>query len=317
MRQDPKSPSLAAQSLDLIVIVGPTASGKTELAVALAHAVNGEIISADSRQIYRELDAGTAKPQRDAQGLVEKIPYHLVDCVNLDTPFDAGQFAALARPLAEEIRGRDLTPILAGGTGLYIRAFLEGLSAMPPRDESVRGRLAQEAKDLGPEPMHEKLKAVDPEAAQKIPAGNIHRVIRALEVHELTGRPISSFWGKRPRVPGLEKTVILSLEWPPEALRERITSRAAAMWPGIILEVRALCKRYTGREPGFQSLGYRQALSYLRGEMTLEEGLQELTRSTLAYAKRQRTWFRHQISAQPIEGAPTSVMLAQALRYIK
>lgn len=302
----------------MIVIVGPTASGKTELAVALAHAVDGEVISADSRQIYRELDAGTAKPKRDARGLVEKIPYHLVDCVDLNTPFDAGQFAALARPLAEEIRARRLTPILAGGTGLYVRAFLEGLSAMPPRDEAVRGRLAEEAKTLGPERMHEKLKTVDPAAAQKIPAGNVHRVIRALEVYALTGRPISSFWGKRPRVSGAENATIFSIEWPPEILRERIASRASAMWPKIIEEVRELCrKRYTGREPGFQSLGYQQALAHLRGEMTSEEGLRELIRSTQTYAKRQRTWFRHQISARSIKGAPTNDMLTQALGYIK
>ena len=297
----------------MIIVAGPTASGKTELSVALAQAIGGEVVSADSRQVYRGLDAGTAKPRRDAQGRVEGVFYHLIDCADVPETFDAGRFSALARPLCEEIRERGRTPIVAGGTGLYIRALLEGLSEMPGRDEAVRARLEKQALELGRGFLHQTLSRLDPVAAGKIPANNIQRVIRALEIHELTGRPISSFWSREPGVTRADGAVVLAIEWPTPLLNERIAARAGAMWPNILREVRELVpSRYAGTEPGFQSLGYRQALLCLRGELSENEGLRGLVRETKAYAKRQRTWLRHQLAARSIAGGATADMLAQA-----
>lgn len=301
---------------EVICVVGPTASGKTALALLLARELNGEIVSADSRQVYRDLDAGTAKPVRDAQGRVEGIACHLIDCADPSETFDAGRFARMARPLCERIRGDGRTPIIAGGTGLYLRAFLEGLSEMPGRDEGLRARLEEEAREHGRPRLHERLAQVDRAAAEKIPANNIQRVIRALEVHELTGRPISSFWSKEKKASG-KGELILSIEWSAEALKNRISERAARMWPNMLREVRELTRsRYTGTEPGFQSLGYREALLCVKGELSENKGLEALIRATLAYAKRQRTWFRHQLAAETIAGGEPPDMLRQALKIL-
>ena len=281
--------------------------------MALARAIGGEVVSADSRQVYRGLDAGTAKPPRDPEGRVEGVFYHLVDCADISEIFDAGRFAALARPLCEKIRALGKTPIVAGGTGLYIRALLEGLSEMPRRDEAIRARLQAEAVEHGRALLHERLSRLDPAAAEKIPANNIQRVIRALEVQELTGRPISSFWSRAPGATRAEGCVVLAIRWPAPLLDERIAARAGSMWPGILREVRQLVPAvYAGSEPGFQSLGYREAIRCLRGELSEEEGLSRLIQATKAYAKSQRTWLRHQLAARPIEGGPTGDMLAQA-----
>lgn len=298
----------------MIAIVGPTASGKTELAVALARAIRGEIISADSRQIYRELSAGTAKPALDGSGRLGGIPYHLVGCADLQDPWDAGRFAQAAGHVAADIAARGRRPIVAGGSGLYIRAFLEGLSALPPRDETLRRRLEEQARAQGRGALHERLARVDPAAAAAIPANNIQRIIRALEVFELTGKPISSHWKKeRPAAPSAR---IFCIDWPAPALRQRIARRAADMWPAMLAEVRGLLRRFTGAEPGFESLGYPQALACARGEMIPEEGLRLLIQSTCAYAKRQRTWFRHQVAATAVAGGPCPDMLRSVLNEL-
>lgn len=304
----------------MIVIAGPTASGKTDLAAALARLLGGEIVSADSRQVYRDLDAGTAKPKLDAQGRLDGVLYHLVDCAGPAERFDAGRFDALARPLCAEIAARGRLPIVAGGTGLYLRALLEGLSALPPADLALRARLEEEARRDGRASLHGRLVSVDPEAAAGIPANNIQRVVRALEVYELTGRPISSHWKDRPAQPGL-KAASLVIDWPAEEQRRRIEARSRDLWPGLLAEVERLCVRpgapYTGEEPGFQSLGYAEALLVLRGGLKSVEGLERLIRSTLAYAKRQRTWFRGQLKAQTVQGASLERMVEQALGLLQ
>jgi tRNA dimethylallyltransferase len=284
------------------VLVGPTASGKTELALALARALDGEVVSADSRQVYRELRAGTAKPVRDRQGFVEGVPYHLIDCAALTESFDAGRFAALARATLDEIRRRGRLPIVAGGTGLYIRALLEGLCELPPRDEDLRRRLEDESRVQGRARLHERLARIDPEAAAAIPSNNLQRVVRALEVFELTGRPISSHWRehKKPSGGQVIASAILRMDWPPDVLRQRIARRAEAMWPAMLEEVRELLRRFSGEEPGFQSLGYPEAVACAQGRLSPAEGLTRLVNGTCAYARRQRTWFRHQLSAQAV-----------------
>lgn len=281
--------------------------------------MHGEVVSADSRQVYRELCAGTAKPARDRQGRVEGIPYHLVDCVPVTEPFDAGRFAVLARASIAEIRGRGRIPIVAGGTGLYIRALLEGLCALPPRDEALRRRLEEEARAHGRACLHERLARVDPEAAAAIPANNIQRVVRALEVFELTGRPISQHWQdhKNERVGASRPaTAVLRIDWPPEDLRQRIAARAESIWPRMLAEVRGLLRRFSGEEPGFRSLGYPEAVACAQGRLSADEGLARLVNSTCAYARRQRTWFRNQLGAQAVAGGSLEDMRRQALRSI-
>ncbi len=329
---------IASARLSPVVLVGPTASGKTELALALARALGGEVVSADSRQIYRELCAGTAKPPRDGQGRVEGIAYHLIDCVPISEPFDAGRFAELARAKVAEVQRQGRVPIVAGGTGLYIRALLEGLCALPPRDEALRRRLDEEARAQGRDSLHKRLARVDPEAAAAIPPNNIQRVVRALEVFELTGRPISELWREdqqtrcradrrgtpaaAPRgaaVPlggRIVPSVILRIDWPPEILRRRIAERAGLMWPRMLDEVRILLRRFSAEEPGFHSLGYPDAIACAQDRLAPDDGLARLVSSTCAYARRQRTWFRHQLNAQAVAGGSLESMLTQALHLI-
>ncbi len=303
----------------MIVIVGATASGKTDLAVALARTIGGEIVSADSRQVYQEISAGTAKPCRDRAGRVEGVPYHLVDCTSLAETYDAGRFATAARAVVVDINNRGLIPIVTGGSGLYVRAFLEGLSDLPPRDEGLRRRLEAEALAHGRLSLHERLSRLDPEAAAAIPANNIQRVVRALEVCELTGHRISTLWKndkeKQARV-HLVPTAAFRIDWPADDLRRRIVQRAESMWPGMLAEVRGLLRSFTGQEPGFNSLGYPEAVACVRGELGQEEGLRRLVQATCAYAKRQRTWFRHQIAATPLAGGCPKDMTREALALI-
>ncbi len=303
---------------EVVVIAGPTASGKTDLAVALARRLDAEIVSADSRQVYRDLDAATAKPERDARGRVDGVPYHLVDVVSPAEPFSAGRWARLARETIAEIRARGKRAIVCGGTGLYIRALRQGLAPLPQRDEALRERLRAQAEREGREALHARLARLDPEAARAIPANNINRVIRALEVCELSGKPMSALWTEG-RADALEaRWLTLALEWPPEELRARIARRAAAMWPALLAETRRLVPAsYSGEEPGFQSLGYPEALACARGQLSSEAGLAAMIAATNAYAKRQRTWFRGQCpDAVRVPGGAPDKMLAAADRAL-
>ena len=276
----------------MIVLAGPTASGKTELAVSLALRLNGEIVSADSRQVYRHLDAATSKP---SAGQRARVPHHLLDAVDPAQAYDAARFAREAAAAVADIRRRGKLAIVCGGTGLYLRALTQGLSPLPARDEALRARLTAEAEKNGPAALHARLAEADAPAAASIPPANVHRVIRALEVLELTGRPISQSWAAE-RIGGVAADAVLRLEIPSEFLRARIEARARAMWPALLAEVRALVPaRFCGDEPGFTSLGYREAVAVLRGELSDTAGLDALIRATHAYAKRQRTWFRHQL----------------------
>lgn len=318
MHEAPEGAPLATEGLvgstSLVVIAGPTASGKTDLAVALAHRLSGEIISADSRQVYRHFDAGTAKPDRDERGRVRGIPYHLVDCIDPDVRIDAGRFAALARPVIAAVRRRGKRPILAGGTGLYIKALLHGLDAMPPADPAIRSRLEGEARARGRQFLHDRLRKVDPAAAEKIPVNNIQRMVRALEVHALTGRPLSSFWSPKKT---LEEADVFTIEWPVERLRERIITRCREMWPAMLREVKTLRLRYSGREPAFESIGYREALACTEKSLTPADGLKKFTAATLSYSKRQRTWFRHQTASVRIDGGELESMSEKVLAVLE
>lgn len=295
--------------------MGPTASGKTELAAALAVEMGGEVVSADSRQVYRFLDAATAKPSPQLRA---RVPHWLIDVADPAEAYDAARFAAEASAAVADIRARGKTPIVCGGTGLYVRALLEGLSPLPPRDPAVRARLSALAEREGPAALHARLSAIDPAAAAAIPSANTQRVMRALEVLELTGRTISAHWAEG-RTGGTKPSAVLRLDLPAPPLRERIERRARAMWPGLLAEVRALTpSRFNGDEPGFTSLGYRQAQAVLAGRLSPAEGLGEMVRVTNAYAKRQRTWFKTQLAAREIDAdAAPARMLQQARQALK
>ncbi len=296
----------------MIVLAGPTASGKTDLAVSIAEALGAEVVSADSRQVYRRLDAGTAKPTARQRA---RVRHWLIDCADPSEIFDAARWAKQALAAISAIRSRGKIPLVCGGTGLYLRALLDGLSPLPPRDEALRKRLAAEAESLGGHVLHARLAAADPEAAAKIAPANLQRLLRALEVLELTGKPISAHW-REGRDGGMNAALTLRLELPPELSRKRIETRARGMWPALLAEMKELVPReFSGREPGFTSLGYREALACARGETASADGLAEMIRATAAYAKRQRTWFKHQLDAEVIDataGAPA--LLKRALQ---
>ncbi len=322
LQQAPERALLAARVTTnsglVLIIAGPTASGKTDLAVALSREVPAEIISADSRAVYRGLDAGTAKPPRAPDGLVDGVPYHLLDRLDPREAFDAGTFARESRALCGEILNRGRLPIVAGGTGFYLSAFLHGLAPLPRGSAAIRERLLEESARRGRAWLHERLQAADPRAAAAIPKGNIHRTIRALEVAELSGRPISELWEEARPEPLPCRSLLAAIRWTPAELRRRIEERSRRIWPGILAETQALMEKgYSGAEPGFQSLGYREAVSCLRGEKTRESGLEDLQRRTLAYAKRQRTYLRNKLSALEIEGGPIPDMTAQVLSLLR
>lgn len=275
----------------LIVIVGPTASGKTALSLSLSQHFSGEIVSCDSVAVYREFEIGTAKPDRAERSLVL---HHLIDVVNPCEPFTAGEYARLARLALSDISSRGQLPIVVGGTGLYLRALLEGLFEGPQRSEELRQRLRHRATERGPGYLHRILLRLDPTAAATIHPNDDPKLIRAIEVRLATGQPMTELW-KQGRDP-LQGFRILQIGLDPDRakLYARINQRAAAMFErGLVAETEALSKHYgPGKASALQSLGYRQALQFLRGEMTLAETIHLAQQGHRNYAKRQLTWFR-------------------------
>jgi tRNA dimethylallyltransferase len=276
--------------------VGPTASGKSALALRLARERAGEIVSCDSLQVYRGLDIGSAKatPAERAE-----VPHHLIDVADLGEAFSAADYARLAREALDGIRSRGRLPIVAGGTGLYLRALLQGLFAGPSRDAGLRGRLEGLAERFGDERLHRVLARVDPEAAARIAPRDRVRVVRALEVYRATGRTITE--GHRGGAEPLRGYAVLVLALDPgrEALRQAVGSRTRRMLDeGLIEEVRGLLAAGLGDLRPLRAIGYRQAADVVRGASTLDEAERAIVADTLRFAKRQRTWFRHQADAR-------------------
>jgi tRNA dimethylallyltransferase len=277
----------------LVAVVGPTASGKSALGLRLALERGGEIVSCDSLQVYRGLDVGSAKATPAERALV---PHHLLDVASPGEVFSAADYARLARAAVRDASGRGRLPLVVGGTGLYLRALLEGLFEGPSRDGALRARLERLAERFGDARLHRLLARVDPVAAARIAPRDRVRVVRALEVYRATGRPISG-QGDEGREPlrGF-RVLVVGLDPGREALRAAIEERTARMIrSGLLDEVRGLLAR--GTDPGarpLQSIGYRQALAVLRGEMSVAEAEASITTDTVRFAKRQRTWFRHQ-----------------------
>jgi tRNA dimethylallyltransferase len=279
----------------VVVVAGPTAAGKSALAMELAVRLGGEIVNADSMQVYRYLDIGTAKPSLADRA---RVAHHLIDVVTPDVPYDAGRYAREARSAAASIHARGALVLLTGGTGLYIRAFLEGLIDDAPADAALRQRLAAEARSAAaagdPERLHRRLATLDPEAAQRIHAHDLRRTIRALELVEHSGIPASRLralhgFGDRPY-----RVLYLVLDPGREELDRRIDARAEAMIrAGLLQECRALRDRGYGPElRPLQAIGYRHLMPVVDGSDTLANALRAMQRDTRKFARRQRTWFR-------------------------
>jgi tRNA dimethylallyltransferase len=280
----------------VIAVVGATATGKTDLGEALADAIGGEVVCADSRQVFRELEIGTGKP---APAQRAAVPHHLFGALELGQRPSAGWYAKAAGAVCSAVRARGGTPVLVGGSGLWLRATQHGLSGEPPHDAQVRARIQAELERAGPEALHERLALVDPETAARLSPRDRQRITRALEVLEASGRPLS-WWHERqgePAVAGEWRVFELTIE--PAALDARITRRTRWMFDsGLIEETRGLLA--AGQEAPLRALravGYDEALEVLAGRLTRDGAEARTNLRTRQLAKRQRTWFRHQIDA--------------------
>ncbi len=275
-----------------LFLVGPTAVGKSAVVAALAAREPAEVVVADSLQVYRGLDVGTAKPGPAERA---RIPHHLLDIRDPREPFTAADFAALARDILVGIAGRGRLPVVAGGTGLYVRALLRGPLAGPGSDPALRRRLGEEARGCGREALHARLAAVDPEAAAAIHPHNQVRVLRALELYEMTGLPPSSL--RRGLAAVLPPGVVLAgLRRGRQDLAARIEARTRAMLQaGLLQEVRGLLERGVPADAKpLGAIGYRQMVEHAQGRISLAEAAGRISRATRRYAKRQMTWFRRE-----------------------
>lgn len=275
----------------LLCLLGPTAVGKTEIAIQLAQRLNAEIVSVDSRQIYQQMDIGTAKPTAEEQ---QAACHHLIDCIDVSQPFSVADYQSLADVAIKDIQNRGKQVLLVGGAGLYFRSIVDGLFEGPGADVSFRKKLEQEAAQHGTDVLHNRLRACDPESAERIHPNNLTRVIRALEVYELTGIPMSEHqqqWNPgNPRYP----FIAFGLTMPRELLYHRIEQRVDVMLAnGLIAEVESLIAAgYSRNTFALQSFGYKELIAYLDGKCTYLEAIEQLKQNTRRFAKRQLTWFR-------------------------
>ena len=290
----------AASDPLLVVILGPTASGKTALSLALAEKFGGEIVNCDSVAMYREFDIGTAKPSASERA---RVPHHLFDVVDPTQDMTAGEYAQRARQVLDEIKLRRRLPIVVGGTGLYLRALLEGLFAGPQRSEELRERLRTRATKRRADYLHRILRRLDRAAAEKIHANNVPKLIRAIEVCLASRQKMTELWEQgRDALRGFQ---ILRLGLDPDraALYERINQRAERMFvTGLIDETQSLLQKYGMAARPLASLGYKQAAQLLRGEITREQALQAAQQAHRNYAKRQMTWFRREPEVAWLKG---------------
>lgn len=276
----------------IIAIVGPTAAGKTDLAVALAQRFRAEIINADSRQVYRYLDIGSAKPSAEVR---RRVAHHVLDVVSPDEDFHCARYLELAEAAIADVRARGRRALVVGGTGLYVRVLRGGLFPGPPRDVALRAFWAERER-AQPGSLHRELARVDPECAARFHPRDHVRLIRALEVYCRTGRPMSWWQANHRFGSGRHALVLLGVQVARSELYRRIDSRCQAMIAaGLIDEVRALYARgYDAHLPALQSLGYREIGAYVRGEVALTEAIASMARATRRFAKRQLTWFRRE-----------------------
>jgi len=283
-----------------VAIVGPTGSGKTTLSLVLAERFGGEIVNCDSVAVYREFEIGTAKPSREERA---RAPHHLIDVVGPTELYTAGDYSRQARQVLEDIKGRARLPIVVGGTGLYLRALLEGLAPGPERSEEVRERLRRIVGRKGADHLHKILRRLDPPSAERIHPNDVPKVIRAVEVCLAARQPLTEVW-KQGRDP-LKGFRILRLGLDPErnALYTRINRRAERMFEaGLVEETSAIYEKYGDAARPLTSLGYKQALQFLRGEINHKLAVWAAQQSHRNYAKRQMTWFRREPGVHWLKG---------------
>ena len=283
-----------------IVLCGPTASGKTELALELARQTDGIILSADSRQVYKRLTVGTAKPAGTWQNgayRVDGVPYHLVDFLDVTDTFNAGAFKARAGEIIQNNPGRQI--IFAGGTGMYLHAFFVGMDELPQSTPQTREMLQKLLAEHGKEGLHTALQEKDPASAAAIPAGNVQRTMRALELCLLTGKPASELKsGNFFKLPDENASQWVYLDWAKEALHARINLRTDQIFDGMAEEARTLLTEgYAEDVPALKSLGYPQAIAFLKGELARKDAVERVTTLTRQYATRPRTWFNRYTNA--------------------
>jgi tRNA dimethylallyltransferase len=302
----------------VVVALGPTASGKTALALAIARRFHGEIVNCDSVAMYREFEIGTAKPTAAERA---EVPHHLLDCVDSLADVTAGEYARQARPVLREIASRKHLPIVSGGTGLYLRALLEGLFPGPQRSEELRNKLRDRAEKRGTGHLHRILQRLDPSAASRIHAHDIPKMIRAIEVCLASRQNMTELWqqGRDP----LQGFRILRLGLNPdrEILYTRINQRAAKMFnenEGLIAETENLLAKYGEQARPLSSLGYKQALQFLRGELDRKTTLAAAQQAHRNYAKRQITWFRREPDVHWLAGlGDAPAIQAEAIKIIE
>ncbi|MFG1886041.1 tRNA (adenosine(37)-N6)-dimethylallyltransferase MiaA [Micromonospora sp. NPDC049102] len=291
--------------MTVVAVVGPTAAGKSALSIALAHALDGEVVNADSMQLYRGMDVGTAKltvAERDG------VPHHLLDIWEVTEPASVAEYQRLARAAVDDILSRGRVPLLVGGSGLYVRAVLERFE-FPGTDAALRERLEHELAQTGPAPLYARLRAVDPVAAEGILPGNGRRIVRALEVIELTGAP---FTASLPQPTPYYPSVQLGVDLDTGLLDERIALRVDRMWAdGLVDETRELVGRglAEGRTAS-RALGYQQVLRMLDGELPEEQAHDETIRATRRFVRRQRSWFRRDSRIQWLDSAAPDLIEA-------
>jgi len=275
--------------LALLCILGPTAVGKTELALRIAARISGEIVSVDSRQVYCGMDIGTAKPTPKQLKLV---PHHMIDCVMPDEPFSAADYQRGTDEAIRQIRERGNRPMLVGGSGMYFRVVVDGLFQGPQADPALRQKLRQEAEKFGIPYLYERLEALDPKAAEKIHHNDLLRIIRALEVYEKSGQRVSELRKQWDSAEVRYKFTAFGLTRPREELYERIESRVDQMMAeGLLDEARSLLK-YNRDLQAINCLGYKELLAFLDGKYDLDEAIRLIKQNTRRFAKRQLTWFK-------------------------
>jgi tRNA dimethylallyltransferase len=300
----------------VLAIVGATATGKSELGMALAEELGGEIVNADALQAYKGLDIGTAKP-----GAAERarVPHHLIDILEPHEVYSAGEFARRARGAIAEIQGRGRTPVVVGGSGFYLRALFEGLSPLPSGNPEIRDILRKRLDTEGLGALRAELERLDPKTAARLTAGDTQRTMRALEVALATGRPLSSWIGEQPFEAQRIAVVRVGLTLPRGILYDRIAGRVAWMMEaGWLGEVAGLLQRgLSPRLPAFQAIGYRQLVRHLEGDGSLELAVAGIVRETRRFAKRQETWFRKEPDVTWFSAQELKRQIPGVLRHAK
>ncbi len=274
----------------ILIICGPTASGKTRVGVDLAKRLGGEIVSADSQQVWRGFDVGTAKPTREER---EAVPHHLIDCADPPERFDAARFVSLADRAISDIASRGRTPFVVGGTGMYLRMLEHGICEAPPRDDSVRAEIQGEIESKGLSAAHAKLSEIDPKSAEAISPNDRTRIVRALEIYALTGEAPSALRSAHGFHERRYDALKIGLNLDRAELYRRIEERVDKMVAnGLAEEARRLLDRYGDKAQPFSAVGYKEMLSCLRGKTDLASAVELMKQNTRRFAKRQLTWFR-------------------------